>query len=74
VLLGLILLFVFQNLHKARVSFVTVSGTLPLAVALLAAAAFGALFVLALGSARIVQLRKVIRRHRSANATSDGAR
>jgi uncharacterized integral membrane protein len=66
VLLALILLFVFQNLHEARVRFVTLSGTLPLALALLAAAAFGGLFVLALGSARMAQLRKVIRRNRSA--------
>jgi uncharacterized integral membrane protein len=67
VLLAFILVFVFQNLHKARVSFLTVSGSLPLAVALLGAAAFGGLFVLALGSARIMQLRKVIRRNGRAN-------
>jgi uncharacterized integral membrane protein len=68
VLLAFILVFVFQNLHKARVSFLVVSGTLPLAVALLGAAAFGGLFVLALGSARIMQLRKVIRHNARANA------
>lgn len=67
VLLGVILLFIFQNLHKARVSFVTASGTLPLGLALLAAAAFGGLFVLALGSARIFQLRKVIRHNQTAH-------
>ena len=70
VLLALILVFVFQNLHGARVTFMTVSGTLPLALALLVAAAVGGLFVLALGSARIVQLRKIIRRNRRANAHS----
>lgn len=69
VFLGLILLFIFQNLHKARVSFVTVSGTLPLGLALLAAAAFGGLFVLALGSARVIQLRKVIRHNRTSGTT-----
>jgi len=62
VLLVLILVFIFQNLHKTRVSFLMFSGTLPLAFALLAAAAFGGLFVLTLGSIRMVQLRKVIRR------------
>jgi uncharacterized integral membrane protein len=62
VLLVVILVFIFQNLHKTRVSFLMFSGTLPLAFALLAAAAFGGLFVLTLGSIRMVQLRKVIRR------------
>lgn len=72
VLLAFILVFVFQNLHKARVSFLMVSGTVPLAVALLGAAAFGGLFVLALGSARIMQLRKVIRHNARANGHAAG--
>jgi uncharacterized integral membrane protein len=73
-LLGVILLFVFQNLHTARVRFVTVSGSLPIGVALLAAAAFGGLFVLALGSVRMVQLRRIIRRNRRAGTnTTPGA-
>ena len=63
VLLAFLLLFVFQNLRSTRVSFVTVSGAFPLALALLGAAALGGLSVLALGSVRILQLRKVIRRH-----------
>lgn len=62
VLLAVLLLFVFQNLHSTRVSFATTSGTFPLALALLAAAALGGLSVLALGSVRILQLRKVIHR------------
>ena len=61
-LLAVILVFVFQNLRRTRVTFVTATGTFPLAVALLVAAALGALLVLALGSVRILQLRKVIRR------------
>jgi uncharacterized integral membrane protein len=61
ILLAVILLFVFQNLRSVKVSFVTASGRLPLAVALLAAAALGALVVLALGSVRMIQLRKLIR-------------
>ena len=74
VLLALILVFIFQNLHKTRVSFVFLSATLPLAVALIAAAACGGLFVLALGSIRMVQLRKVIRRFQAKNthSTLDG--
>jgi uncharacterized integral membrane protein len=66
VLLAIVLLFVFQNLHRSQIRFVTISATVPLAVALFAAAACGGLFVLALGSVRIVQLRKVIRRQHRA--------
>jgi uncharacterized integral membrane protein len=60
--LAVILLFIFQNSQSAKISFVTASGRLPLAIALLAAATLGALFVLALGSIRILQLRRVIHR------------
>jgi uncharacterized integral membrane protein len=62
-LFAAILVFVLQNLHNSKVSFVSLSGTLPLGVALLAAAALGALLVLALGSVRILQLRKLVRRN-----------
>jgi uncharacterized integral membrane protein len=71
VLLALMLVFTFQNLHTARVRFLTVSATLPLAVALLGAAAIGGLFVLALGSVRMVQLRRAIRRVHKANANGN---
>jgi uncharacterized integral membrane protein len=74
VLLALILVFVFQNLQRARVKFITLSGTLPLGVALLAAAAFGGLLVLALGSARMAQLRKAIRRHNRTEANGTPGR
>lgn len=60
--LTVILVFIFQNSQSAKVSFMTASGRLPLAVALLAAAALGALLMLALGSIRILQLRRVIHR------------
>ena len=63
ILFAAILLFVLQNLHSSKVRFVSLSGTLPLGVALLAAVALGALLVLALGSVRILQLRKLVRRH-----------
>ena len=76
IVLAFILVFIFQNLHKTRVSFVFLSATLPLAVALIAAAACGGLFVLALGSIRMVQLRKVIRRSQrnDAHAAPGGPR
>lgn len=61
VLLALILVFVFQNLHNVRVSFFTASGRFPLALALLASAAAGALLVLAIGSVRILQLRRAVK-------------
>ncbi len=62
-LFAAILLFVLQNLRSSQVRFVSLSGTLPLGVALLAAVALGALLVLALGSVRILQLRKLVRRN-----------
>ena len=64
VVLAVILVFIFQNSQSAKVSFVTASGRLPLAIALLSAAA---LVVLALGSIRILQLRRMV--HRSSRRT-----
>ncbi len=69
VLFAAILLFVLQNLRSSKVRFMSLSGTLPLGVALLAAVALGALLVLTLGSVRILQLRQLVRRnHRAAQA------
>jgi len=64
---ALILVFVFQNLQHARVHFLSFSGSLPIALALLGAAALGALAMLALGSVRILQLRKTLRGERSSS-------
>jgi uncharacterized integral membrane protein len=69
-LLVVALILVFQNLQHARVHFLSFSGSLPIALALLGAAALGALAMLALGSVRILQLRKTLRGERS---TSQGA-
>lgn len=69
VLLAIILLFAFQNLGDTKITFVTWSGTVPLALALFVAAALGGLLVLALGSIRIVQLRKVIHSYKSSGTT-----
>lgn len=65
VLLAIMLLFVFENLGSTKITFVTFSGTVPLALALFVAAALGGLLVLAVGSIRIAQLRKVIRGYKS---------
>jgi uncharacterized integral membrane protein len=62
VLLTVTVVFVLQNLRPAKVSFITASGRLPIGLALLIAAAFGALVVLALGSVRIIQLRHLVHR------------
>ncbi|HXQ76036.1 MAG TPA: lipopolysaccharide assembly protein LapA domain-containing protein [Acidimicrobiales bacterium] len=62
VLLAVTVVFVLQNLRSAKVTFITASGRLPLGLALLIAAALGALVVLALGSIRIVQLRHLVHR------------
>ncbi len=62
VVLVVILVFVFQNPKDVKVSFFTFSRTLPLSVALLGAVVLGALMTLALGSVRIFQLRRQVRR------------
>ena len=62
VLLTLFVVFILQNLRHAKVSFLNVSGSIPVAVALLAAFALGAVSVLLLASIRVLQLRNA--RHR----------
>jgi uncharacterized integral membrane protein len=62
IVLAVILVFVFQNPKDVRVSIFTFSGTLPLSVALLGAVILGALMTLALGSVRILQLRRQVYR------------
>lgn len=57
-----ILVFILQNLHEANVRFVSLSGSAPLGLALLAAAVLGGLVVFCLGSVRILQLRRLARR------------
>jgi len=64
VVLVVILVFVFQNPKDVKVSLFTISGTLPLSVALLGSVILGALMALALGSVRIFQLRKQVHRKR----------
>ena len=71
---AVIVIFVVQNLHKAKISFLTFSGSFPLALALLVAAALGALVVFFLGSVRIAQFRKAFRRHQAQDDTTRGKR
>jgi uncharacterized integral membrane protein len=59
--LVIMLVFIFQNLRETTVSFLGFSGGAPLGLALVAAALLGGITVFALGSVRIVQLRKLAR-------------
>jgi len=64
VVLLVLLIFILQNQQPVTVAFFGLQGRLPLGVALLLAAVGGALVVLVAGMARILQLRRVARRHR----------
>jgi uncharacterized integral membrane protein len=69
VLLGVALIdFIVQNTRSVRIEFFSVTGQIPVAVALLAAAVSGALVVLVAGVARTTQLR--ITRHRDRQTTA----
>ena len=62
--LAVVLIFIIQNANAVSISFLGAHLHLPLAVALLFAAIAGALVMAAAGTARITQLRRVIRRDR----------
>jgi uncharacterized integral membrane protein len=66
IVLVILLIFIFQNRQDVRISFFGWSGMLPLAVALLASAALGMLVLLILGSVRMLQLRRQVRRRKKA--------
>ncbi len=66
--LVVILIFIVQNQQSVELSFLLFHGNLPLAVALLLAVVCGAVLVLGLGGARILQLRRVARRARTVAA------
>ncbi|MDA8270063.1 MAG: lipopolysaccharide assembly protein LapA domain-containing protein [Actinomycetota bacterium] len=74
IILSALLIFIFQNLGSAKITFVTLSGTMPLALALLVAAALGGLLVLVLGSIRIAQLRKLVHSHKNPVTDNDDSR
>jgi uncharacterized integral membrane protein len=66
VLLIALLIFIFENLDNVRVTFLGFHGSFPLALSLLCSAVGGALIVLLLGTARMIQLRRAARRQRKA--------
>ena len=59
-----LMIFIIQNAHAVDISFLGAHLHLSLAVALLLAAAAGALAMAAAGTARITQLRRIMRRNR----------
>jgi lipopolysaccharide assembly protein A len=62
--LAVVMIFIVQNAHAVNISFLGAHLRLSLAVALLLAAIAGALLMAAAGTARITQLRRMIRRGR----------
>jgi lipopolysaccharide assembly protein A len=64
VLLIVVMIFIIQNAHAVNISFLGAHLRLSLAVALLLAAIAGALIMAAAGTARITQLRRIMRRDR----------
>lgn len=67
--LAAILVFIVQNPLTVELTFLGFRGRLPLAIALLFSMMIGAVIVLAVGAARIFQLRGVARRARRAERT-----
>jgi uncharacterized integral membrane protein len=71
VFLVLLIIFIAQNEKKVPIHFLGAYGQVSEALALVAAAVAGAVLVLAVGAARIVQLRVVGRRYNRAVAKSE---
>ena len=62
--LAVVMIFIIQNAHAVGISILGAHLRLSLAVALFLAAIAGALLMAAAGTARIAQLRRIIRRDR----------
>ncbi len=61
----LLIIFLVQNTRSTEISFLWMTTTTPLAVALLIAAVGAVLLTLIIGTARITQLRRLIRKPRN---------
>jgi uncharacterized integral membrane protein len=70
VVLLLLLIFILDNSRKVQISYFGAHGQLPLGVALLFAAVLGVLLAVIPGTARIIQLRVLARRHRAIDASA----
>lgn len=64
VLLVLLVIFIVQNTEKARIEFLWLDGRFPLAAALLLATVVGMIIAGLVGSLRILQLRRRVKRER----------
>jgi uncharacterized integral membrane protein len=64
VALVVLIVFMLQNTGSVEVTFLWMHGRVPLALALLTAGVGVAIAAMAVGEARIGQLRRVARRHR----------
>jgi uncharacterized integral membrane protein len=62
VALILLIIFVGQNTAAVEISFLWMDGQISLALALLIAGVAGALIAMAVAAARIIQLRRLVRR------------
>jgi uncharacterized integral membrane protein len=63
VVLVLLIIFIAQNSREVTISFLGANGTLSLGLAMLIAAVAGVVITLLVGTARIFQLRREVRRH-----------
>lgn len=64
VVLVLLIIFIAENSRKVTISFLGAHGTLSLGLTMLIAALAGVVITLLVGSTRILQLRREVRRHR----------
>jgi uncharacterized integral membrane protein len=71
IILILLLVFILQNLAEATVYYFGAAGSLPLGVALLLATVGGALLVGLIGTARILQLRRLATKHRAGHSPGE---
>jgi uncharacterized integral membrane protein len=58
----LLIIFVAQNTAGVQINFLWMHGRISLALALLIAGVAGAVIAMAVGAARIIQLRRMVRR------------
>jgi len=60
----LLIVFIGQNTAPVRIEFLWMHGLIPTALALLMAGVGGAIIAMAVAAARIIQLRRLVRRRR----------
>ncbi len=70
VVLVLLIIFIAENSHKVTISFLGAHGTLSLGLTMLIAALAGVVITLLVGTTRIFQLRREVRRHKHRTRTS----